>query len=449
MSDPVVLIHGYSDRGRSFNRWRGLLEERGYDVASVHIGNYVSLTNEVTLKDIAEGFDRALRHQGISAGQPFDAIVHSTGMLVVRAWLASYVAREERASRLRRLIALAPASFGSPLAHKGRSWLGSIFKGSKVLGPDFLEAGDEVLYALELASRFTWDLAHQDLVGPQALFGSPNSPFVFTFCGNRGYHGIQGALNPDGSDGTVRWAGCPLNTRKIVVDLLVESSGARAEPRIRVQDWCAQDIPLIPVADADHGSILREPSEPLISLVFSALRVENRSELASWLATARRQTAATHEAMRSWQQFIIRVVDERGDPVPDWNVQLFSRWRGRTRMEEFDLDVHKYSRDTSLRCFHVDLDRLQPQRLEALHLKLLASSGTGLVAYHGAGSERVDATGRRRRGGKWDAKIDLSSLLGDSETTFFYPFTTTLLELQLNREPMPVTGRNNIFWFSE
>jgi len=32
-------------------------------------------------------------------------------------------------------------------------------------------------------------------------------------------------------------------------------------------------------------------------------------------------------------------------------------------------------------------------------------------------------------------------------TKFFYPFTTTLIELRLNREPLPLTGKNEVAWF--
>src|SRR4051812_41146445 len=107
--NPIVLIHGYSDEGASFKAWQEILEQRGYDVAMVHACTYRSLTNEVTIKDIAEGFDRALRIQaGLSADESFDAIVHSTGMLVIRAWLTAYAGRRDR---LKHLIGLAPATF--------------------------------------------------------------------------------------------------------------------------------------------------------------------------------------------------------------------------------------------------------------------------------------------------------------------------------------------------
>ena len=179
---PIVLVHGYSASGSSFDKWKDVLQSLGYASESVHVCTYKSLTNEVTIRDIAEGFDRALRIQsGLNEGEEFDAIVHSTGMLVVRAWLVS---RADRRDRLKHLIGLAPATFGSPLAHKGRGWLGAIFKGNKERGPDFLEAGDLILDGLELASRFTWDLAHADLLGDTPVYG-PNSdtPYAFVFCG--------------------------------------------------------------------------------------------------------------------------------------------------------------------------------------------------------------------------------------------------------------------------
>ena len=85
MKTPVLLIHGYSDDAPSFLRWKEILEKRGY--SAVHLLCYKSLTNEITIKDVAEGFERAVRLQtGLSNDEPFDAIVHSTGMLVIRAW---------------------------------------------------------------------------------------------------------------------------------------------------------------------------------------------------------------------------------------------------------------------------------------------------------------------------------------------------------------------------
>ena len=187
MPYPVVFVHGYSDKGASWAAWREILRHRlDLNDADMRTCTYISLNNEVTIKDLAEAFDRALATQGgLDSDAPFDAMVHSTGMLVVRSWLA---ADPLRGKRLKRLIALAPATFGSPLAKQGRSWLGSVFKGNKQLGPDFLQAGDRILDNLELASSFTWRLAEEDVfTAPPRYDGGPETPYVFVFCGTSTY----------------------------------------------------------------------------------------------------------------------------------------------------------------------------------------------------------------------------------------------------------------------
>ena len=446
---PLVLIHGYSDQGASFEPWRRAMVQRGYDVSSIHVSNYRSLTNEVTLKDVAEGLDRALRiRAGLAADEPFDAIVHSTGMLVIRAWLTAYAKRRDR---LKHLIGLAPATFGSPLAHKGRSWLGALFKGNRERGPDFMEAGDRILDALELGSRFTWDLAHLDLLGDEPFYGPTRStPFVFVFCGTKAYTGLRGLMNEPGSDGTVRWAGCPLNTRKIVLDLTLDPSRPGSEDRVSIAEWRNTDIDLTPVAGVNHGTILEKPAGDLLEMVDGALRVTSAAGFAQWKSEAARRTRAAREAIDEWQQFVFRAVDERGDPIPDYNVQLFTRdARGAIRdLRDFDLSVHVYGSDPSFRCFHVNLTRLKRARLPNLWLRVIASSGSQLVGYHGYGSDKaIDGADRRSSGAKWDGELDLSELVGDAEVKFFYPFTTTLVELRLNREPLPLTGRNEVAWF--
>jgi len=130
MANPIILLHGYSDKGQSWQPWRARLLAQDPE-RRVLVCTYQSLVNEVSIKDIAEAFDRALTTRGgLNPDEPFDAIVHSTGMLVLRAWLATDPARVKR---LKHLVALAPATYGSPLAKKGRSWLGAIFKGNRHL----------------------------------------------------------------------------------------------------------------------------------------------------------------------------------------------------------------------------------------------------------------------------------------------------------------------------
>jgi len=432
---PIVLVHGYSDRGESFATWARALADRGHETRTC---SYETLVNEITIKDIAEGFDRALREQaGLSGDEPFDAIVHSTGMLVLRAWLTSY---DRRRDRVRHLVGLAPATFGSPLAHKGRSWVGAIFKGRKELGPDFLEAGNLVLDALELGSRFTWGLAEKDLGGSHVTYGDTHhTPYAFVFCGTRGYTGLAGLLNQKGGDGTVRWAGCALDSRLFRLDFTQGPAAPRAEERASAAPCLNADIPLHLVEGVNHGTILTRPTPELVELVHGALLVNSAADYQRWLAEARRRTRAAREAVDEWQQFVVRAVDERGDPITDFNLQLFTT--DGQRLVPFDTDVHVYGADRSLRCFHVNLTRLKQRAARTLRVRVVASSGTRYVTYRGHGGEIPSSLDDgSRAGGRWDAQVDISSLIGDDSLRFFYPFTTTRIELRLDREPQPLTG---------
>jgi hypothetical protein len=451
---PIVLVHGYSDEGDSLTQWRQILQTAGYEATSIHVGNYVSLSNEITIKDIAEGFDRALKVSSLKDDEPFDAIVHSTGMLVVREWLAGSIGTadrpelsEQRQKRLKHLIGLAPATFGSPMAHKGRSWLGAIFKGGREPGPDFMEAGDQVLRGLELGSAYTWELAHRDFLHDPPVYGrSSSTPYPFIFVGLKDYGWLKRAVTEDGTDGTVRWSGVSFNSRKVKVDLTVEPTRRK---RITIEPWKNTNVPLVFLANHNHSTIIRRPDDELVQMVFGALEVSSFADYEKWQSThSGSSTAALKERKaKRWQQFVVHAVDERGDGISDYFLEVGTIVDNRFRaVDGFDLDVHAYREDESYRCFHVDLDRLNAEKLTAIALRVIASSGTELVAYHGFHSSEGRTLPEREKN-KWDAIIEFDASIGTKEVAFFYPYTTTLVELRMNREPMPLGGVNNVFWF--
>jgi len=452
---PVVLVHGYSDEGRSFEPWANVLKANGYDdVLDVNVVTYESLTNEVTIKDIAEAFERALRkHDRLKvAGEPFDVIVHSTGMLVVRSWLTAKGQTENRLARIKHLIGFAPATFGSPLAHKGRGWLGAMVKGNKHLGPDFLEAGDLILDALELGSRFTWDLAHTDLFGPKVFYGySAETPYPFIFVGNEPYSGLirQEFVNQPGTDGTVRWAGVSLDSRKVTMNLTVPPS----PDRISLGPWTGKlSAPVVFIGGRNHGSIMSAPEETMQKLVLAALKVDSEEAYGAWAKDAAAVSKA-NEPEEKYQQFVIRMVDERGDPIPDYNLALYTKnAENEIRfLDAFEVDVHPYVRDTSYRCFHADIGKLARLNLQNLWMQLTLSSGTILVGYRGYSTDPPpplppppDETPaeRERRLIREDKRpteinINLSPRLRGDQFNFFYPFTTTVVEIIIDREPLP------------
>jgi pimeloyl-ACP methyl ester carboxylesterase len=437
-NEPVVLIHGYSDQGASFKAWGDILKNRGHET---HVCTYQSLTNEVTIKDLAEGLDRALKTcAGLEEDQPFNAIVHSTGMLVLRSWLTTYPKRRDR---VKRLIGLAPATFGSPVARMGRSWLGAIVKGNKAEGPDFLEAGDKILDGLELASRFTWDLAERDLFCEPAFYGpDASTPYVFVFCGSEMYGGFRKFVNSPGTDGTVRIAGCGLNARQFRIDLsrAVERSEGRGDQRITISRNRAIDFPVWPMKGMTHGTILSNPTGDLQDLVSQALEVTTLEQYDVWYKKARQVTDAVRASLPQWQQFIVHAVDERDDPIPDYQIELYSQ--DSDQQLDIQLDPDIYSHDHSFRSYHIDVSDLV-DKVGALYVKVIAKSGSDLVDYYGIGSEKFGSEGI------WDAVIPIT-LNSEDGTNFFQPFTTTLIELRLNRDPKPFTAKRvKLCYFGE
>jgi hypothetical protein len=453
--NPVVFVHGYSDKGASWAAWREILRRRlGINDADMRTCTYVSLNNEVTIKDLAEAFDRALATQGgLDADAPFDALVHSTGMLVVRSWLA---ADPLRGKRLKRLIAFAPATFGSPLAKKGRSWLGSVFKGNKHLGPDFLDAGDRILDDLELASAFSWRLADEDaLADPARYDAGPDTPYVFVFCGTGTYSGLRKLVDKPGTDGTVRRAGCGLNVRAIELDMTEKGMVARrvaadaagaADPRphrVVADKWLNVSIPVHLVDDPtspdglNHATILSNPPAELQDLVIAAFEMtaadrDTDAGYRGWLEKADAE-GRFKKFPEEYQQFIIHAVDERGDPITDYNLQLFRADGVEAQVTQFDAEVDVYSSDASYRCFHVDVAGLVPQQgrpTPGLIIRIIASSGTPYVGYIGHGYEE------QTEPGSWDASLHFDGAALD-QISFFRPYTTTLIRLYLERQVLP------------
>lgn len=449
MKLPLVLIHGYSDQGASFQTWRDKLTktEPAWEIETISTCSYQSLTDEVTIKDLADGFDRALQVRFGNNDQAFDAIVHSTGMLVIREWFAR---DRRRLARLKHLVAIAPATFGSPLARQGRSWLGAIFKGQKHLGPDFLAAGDAILDGLELPSPYTWDLANRDIFNERPFFDdSPDTPYVFVFCGTDAYGGIRELANTPGMDGTVRWAGAGLNTRKITLDL------TRTAPKpADIDRWMGTNVPVHLMPGINHGTILSDPTDELVRLAKSAFLVGGAAEFENWLneanAPGKAAAVAVDPDKGAWQQVIVRCVDQRGDPIRDFHMQLFE---DAAPVPEFDDErVAVYSGDASYRCFHVDVGKLL--RRNSLTLKIMALSGSAWIDYQGFGweclAERFPSPTANER---WDAMFDLTGELTRDKSVLeailsgnlafdnrrlFAPFTTTLVEIRLDRDAYPL-----------
>jgi hypothetical protein len=102
------------------------------------------------------------------------------------------------------------------------------------------------------------------------------------------------------------------------------------------------------------------------------------------------------------------------------------------------VDVHPYGPDPSFRCFQVRLPRGISNGKIPLRVRIHASTGTELMAYQGygdIGNTEQDLT----------ATSKPVELQGDS--SLFHPFITTLIEIILDREPLPFNTVSRILTF--
>jgi hypothetical protein len=351
-------------------------------------------------------------------------------------------------------------------------------KGNRQLGPDFLNAGDLVLEGLELGSSFTWELAHADLLGKDPYYDKGTAtPFVTVFIGNHPYDGLASVANDPGTDGTVRWAGCGLNTRKITIDLTRTPIGADGQPveRATISPCAANrlDIPIIAVEGRCHPTLISDPDDGMVNLLVDFLKIgdEGGESHDAWLQRAKQYGAdalakmminpgsgaggvegdvkkffghifgeSPEEPMEGWQQFVVHAIDERGDGISDYMIEVLTQRPDGAWNEFKDMytDVHAYGPDPSFRCFHVRLPRGISAGRIPLRVRINASTGTELMAYQGYGSEEKQLSATAE-----PVELDISDL-GAGNESLFCPFTTTLIEIVLNREPLPFDGQSRV-----
>src|SRR5690606_27509696 len=125
----TIILHGYSDEAKSFKPLARFLRQNGVQPVQVHLGNYISLEDAVTVPDLAKAFAAALVDKKVptDAGD-LNLLVHSTGSLVAREWLTRFYLEAGLPCPVRRYLMLAPANFGSPLAAMGKSMIGRLVK---------------------------------------------------------------------------------------------------------------------------------------------------------------------------------------------------------------------------------------------------------------------------------------------------------------------------------
>jgi hypothetical protein len=381
MPAEVAIIHGWSDTSKSFHDLRDFLSRNGYAVRQIWLGDYVSMDDDVRVPDVAKRMQSVIGEL-IAQGDltvPFDLIVHSTGGLVAREWVATFYP-DGAGCPAKRIIMLAPANFGSRLAALGKSMIGRIAKGWN----NWFQTGQEMLRGLELASPYQWRLATRDLVDPGGAGGpgpyGEGKIWPFVIAGTAGYSGgLREIVNEPGSDGTVRPAAANLNAVGMTIDF---STDARVPA---ISQWgsrvAARRLPMAVLPDRDHGSIVRpdhsSSAEPEVQrrlgrLILQALACDSDGRYGEIAEEWYRLSEDTHERrkllpegsgergdLHQYMQFVVRARDDHGQPVDDYFLEFFSpRMKGDKDVLYFHKNVlehvHTNSVSPSLRCLFVD-----------------------------------------------------------------------------------------------
>jgi len=335
MPRPIILIHGWSADSDDIASFRAYLKRNpNQQVYDIFVGDYLSMQDEVTLFDLGSAMIEAFKRENIPTRKhSVDVVVHSTGALVVREFLRQFCRNQNgklNASKtpIKHLLMLAPANFGSPLASKGRSILGRIFKGWKWDG--FLETGTEVLKALDLSSPYSWSLAEDDLFNPDFPIFRPENVMATVLVGTNKFPKLKGSLHEDGSDGTVRVATANLNAKKFSLEIKAPDS-MRLKENTGTYGKIASAV-----LNRDHGSIKGPDgpqSEEWERLVKNALSITPR-RYGDHVRDCAEVTSATFQSLQEehgtdedrfheFMHLATRVRDQYGEPINDYFIEFY------------------------------------------------------------------------------------------------------------------------------
>lgn len=380
MPNPLVILHGYSDTSDSFQPLADALgASLGVQPAVISLGEYVTLNDYVSYVDLLAGLEKAWSDHGLPRTEgSVDMVVHSTGALVARQWLDWLTKSQNAPCPVKRLCMLAPANFGSPLAHKGQSFIGRVVKGSQANSDGPLQSGREVLKGLELASPFTWNLAGSDLFGPNTIYKTGRC-LCTVLVGNKGYDGLAAMANEDGSDGTVRVSTANLNCARLMMDFTADPQN----PVSKLESSTATAAFGF-LEKYNHSTVaLKEtpPSlrQPLVDLITGALTVDDAG-FKAWCDKLDAITAATTDKQDAYQNTVVHCVDdvgESGRPVKDYIVEFYEDDKDGGALAKFFHttaleNVHNYADDPSFRSLYVNVSKLK-KRIDKNDETLLVS----------------------------------------------------------------------------
>jgi hypothetical protein len=328
MKQKLLLVHGWSDCSTSFSDLKTSLIGL-FKADDILFVDYESREDNMSFDDVTDGFRDRLIEKGIIGtnnlgkdGEELNVIVHSTGGLVIRDFISRYYGDNVEKCPIKRIVMLAPANFGSPLAHLGKSTLGSFAAGRKELG-NFLETGKLILNGLELASPYQWELAERDVIHPTQFY-SAKTIHVTVLVGKGQYDGIRQAVNKPGTDGTVVIAGTNLDTVRFSFNFTSGAHDFDRKQTVSETAFCVFDAP-------NHSSIVTEAAlvnSDVHKTIREALSTKDEPEFLNLRKHLTKYTEDVYKKKDSqnntlYQQFIVRVTDDFERPVRDYRLEFF------------------------------------------------------------------------------------------------------------------------------
>ncbi|MEO5961492.1 MAG: alpha/beta hydrolase [Opitutaceae bacterium] len=437
MSRPIVIVHGWSDKSSSFTALKNFVASLGDgELYEINLADYVTLDDTVRFDDLVAGMDRAWTEAELPRkAHTVDVVTHSTGALVVRDWMTQHFAPEE--TPIKRLAMLAPANFGSPLAHKGRSFFGRIIKGFD--GERLFETGTQILKGLELASPYSWQLALRDRFSNRNYYG-PGRVLCTVLVGNTGYDGIKGAANEEGSDGTVRISTANMNCDLVEADFATDPQ----KPVFKIFASTGRTAMRILERDNHSTAAFKDggPNDPAgRELLRQALTVTDDG-FEAWCdaCEADNQTIPTDDDHRGDEYFngylnlVTHLQDDAGVGVTDYFMEFYAededdnvdRLAGLFHRDVIRT-VHAYGDNKAYRSFLIDCTTLHRDIGDLdEHLKI------SLTAVPEFGRDRVVGYRTFSDDDIGGIKIDRAKL-----ERIFRPHRTVLVDLKIHRERSP------------
>lgn len=431
---PLVILHGWSDSAESFEKLGNYLSQKlNREVSHIKMADWLSMNDEVTYKDLAVAMQREWKAKKIpTKSRSVDVVVHSTGALVLREWLSHYYSPTN--NPINHVLMLAPANFGSPLAHKGKAFYGRIIKGWRTS----FQTGTHILNGLEIGSPYTWELAEKDLFNGSHWFGK-NRIKATVLVGNRGNTGVRAAANEDGGDGTVRISTANLNADKLVIDF---SKNAKAPSHKFTGPSKGHQIGFCILDKDNHGSvIMKRPGTPknskALDLYEKALSVTS-TEWDAWIQELDqiRKPLETKfykdSSKHTFQNTVVRVIDDIGNPVEDYFVEFYEKDTDKDKSifgtlfhRKILRHVHKPKIASNYRCMYVDVSLLH-QRIDKQKDMLNISVYAEPIIEDDAPSDKVQVG--------YDEEVGCISLDPEQVKKAFAHNRTLLVEIIVKRE---------------